>query len=284
MKRRLTALLLLLCLLTAGLTARGEKYRADPENDAHFKALMELLKTAYEKPAQRDEAAEEAELEAIAGISETDGLIARDVADHWRQVYLDPDYRLYMYKSGEKNASELEEAGVEFGSTHAFVVLGYALQDGKMTNELKTRCRAAAAAARSYPDTILVCTGGATGSNNPKKNTEAGLMKSFLVKECGIDADRIFVEDQALSTHTNALNSFRILEEQGIRTVTIVTSDYHQRWGQAVFNAVFSSILRTGGTEIRIVLNYCCKVKRSSTYRNDDRYAASQVLMLLTGN
>ena len=75
-------------------------------------------------------------------------------------------------------------------------------------------------------------------------------------------------------------DTFRILEERGIRTVTIVTSHYHQRWGQAVFNAVFSQFRRTGGYEVDIVLNYCCKVAVPAAYEHDDRFAVSQILDL----
>ena len=44
----------------------------------------------------------------------------------------------------------------------------------------------AAIAARVFPDSILVCSGGATGDNNPERHTEAGLMKQYLAGTCGI--------------------------------------------------------------------------------------------------
>ncbi len=281
MSKRITAVFLLLVLLAAGPAARGETgMQFGEESFKHLRTLMTLLRSAYETPKRRNESAEEAEIAAIAAISETEGLIARDIAENWRKIYLDKNYPVYLFKKGEETASALEASGAEFGSTHAFVVLGYALRNGEISKELKARCNAAAAAARSYPDTILVCTGGATGANNPDRRTEAGVMKEYLVNTCGIDPERILTEDQSLSTQANAVNTFRILEERGIRTVTIVTSHYHQRWGQAVFSAVFSQFRRTGGYEVDIVLNYCCKVAVPAAYEHDDRFAVSQILDL----
>ena len=90
------------------------------------------------------------------------------------------------------------------------MVLGYELLNGGMTDELKGRCDAAAAAAKTFPASLLVCSGGATGQNNPQRHTEAGLMKDYLVDECGIAAERVFTDERALTTAENIIS---ILDE-----------------------------------------------------------------------
>ena len=165
---------------------------------------------------------------------------------------------------------------------HAFVVLGYELKDGQMQPELKGRCDAAAAAARSYPSTILVCSGGATGDNNPKLRTEAGVMKAYLVETCGIDASRIHIDENARTTLQNARNTLDMLQAQGIETMTLVTSTYHQRWGQVIYNAVAALYRQVYGYTVEIVGNYCYETEPAhESYRNDDRIAISQVAQLL---
>jgi len=49
---------------------------------------------------------------------------------------------------------EITDSGIPDTSSHAFIVLGYELKDGEMTDELKDRCKAAAAAAKMYPNTM----------------------------------------------------------------------------------------------------------------------------------
>ena len=110
---------------------------------------------------------------------------------------------------------------LKLSGKHAFVVLGFELADGEMTDELKARCEAAAAAAKAFPDSSLICSGGATGENNPEGHTEAGLMKDYLTEQCGIAADRILTDEYAMTTAENALNTFAILKAQGIGVFTV---------------------------------------------------------------
>ena len=81
-------------------------------------------------------------------------------------------------------------------------------------------------------------------------------MKKYLVQYCGIDSGRIFTDTKALDTAENALNSLKILKEQGIESMTLVTSDYHQRWAQILFNAAAAVYAEITGEEIRMVGNY----------------------------
>ena len=89
-------------------------------------------------------------------------------------------------------------------------------------------------------------------------------MRSYLSKRCGIDADRIFAEKESLTTLENAEYSFRILQEQGIEKITVVTSDYHQRWGQVMFNTLAAIYAKATGYQVEIVGNYNYRAKPDS--------------------
>lgn len=162
--------------------------------------------------------------------------LADAVAEIWESAYLDPAFTVLIH--GQDDPASLPVSG-----RHAFVVLGFRLENGEMADELKARCEAAAEAAKAFPDSILVCSGGATGDNNPEKRTEAGLMKQYLSDECGIDAGRIFTDERAMDTVDNAVNTFAILKENGIEEFTLVTSSYHQKRATVLYRAL-AAILR----------------------------------------
>ena len=274
-----------LCLLLAALfligAAAAESYQVAEKNQPLFRELFSLLKAAVDSPAGRDDAAADKVLEQIRGVSEADYEIARAVTDHWRAVWLDPFYPLYLYR-GEEKAVTLERSNPPIGEKHAIVVLGYQLENGEMKDELKGRCKAAAALAKSYPDAIIVCSGGATGPNNPDGHTEAGLMKEYLVRACGIDTSRIFTDESAMTTLENAENTFEILRAKGIRTITIVTSDYHQKWGQVLYNALAAVYAQRYGYSVEIVGNYCFPIEpEEDSYRSGHRIALSQLSSML---
>ena len=251
-KRAAVLALALALLFTA---AQAEPWRAEQENLSLFQSMFNRLKLNIEEPRQSDRAAVEAKAAAIRKRSEADGNVAQAIVDHWFTNVADKDYSMYVHDGGKK-AEALEKSGLDFSGRHAFVVLGFRLENGEMTGELIGRCDAAAAAARSFPDAILVCTGGVTGNNNQEGHSEAGEMKLYLTETCGIDADRIYTDPEAMTTGENAVNSLRILEDQGIETFTLVTSDYHQLWGQILFNAAAKMKEQETGRGIRLVGNY----------------------------
>lgn len=227
--------------------------------------LMIDLVTAYEQPADGDLARIDADVQAIGEE------MAGAIAEHWKRVYLDPAYRLYFYGVDRPE-------GLDISGRHAFVVLGYELKDGEMQDELKGRCDAAAAAARAFPESVLVCSGGATGRHNPEKHTEAGLMKRYLSEVCGIDPGRILIDESAMTTAENAVNTFQILKAQDIHTMTLITSSYHQRWAQVLYNALAVQYRQKYGFEVALVGNYCLSIEPSrDEYRLDDRMAAMQM-------
>ncbi len=286
MKKRDAVILLAVCLLAslAALAMRLSKKEGPPVSEANARnaaALLADLVSAAERPTEGDEARIAADLAAVRAVNGTDYRLLKAIADHWRQVYLDPGFVLYLYH-GDGSAPELAGAGIPDSPQHAIAVLGYALRNGRMQPELKGRCEAAAAAARALPHAILVCSGGPTGSNNPLGRTEAGLMKAYLTEKCGIDPARIYIDEAAMTTGENAVNTFEILRENGIRTVTIVTSAYHQRRGQAVYRTAAELCRRRYGYSVEIVGNYNYDVAPSSSGLNmDARIAARQIAGLL---
>ncbi len=270
------SLLMLLCC-TAALADEGFVTEANQKN---FAVLLQDLLSAYETPCAEDEQIIARDLESIRAASAADYELAQAIAGHWRLVY-GSDYILHCYQGGEY-APELEGSGIPDTGSHAFVVLGYQLSNGEMAEELKGRCRAAAAAAHSFPKARIVCSGGATGSGNPDKHTEAGMMKAYLSQSCGIEPGRILTDEEAMTTVENAVNTFRILMENDIHTITIVTSSYHQRWGQTLYNAMAALYRQRYGFAVEIVENYCFEIEPSKqSFRQDARMAQRQLGSLL---
>ena len=279
MKMKLSALILALALLLCA-PALAEDYHISEDNMTNFTNLLTGMMQAYEQPSEGDNAFFDMALEAIGSVSDTDLELATAILDHWKSVYLNPNYPLYLYQ-GEESAETLAVTNIPDSPTHAFVVLGYELKDGEMTDELIGRCNAAAAAARAYPTTILVCSGGATGDNNPEMHTEAGMMRDYLRNVCGIDEARIFTDERAMTTLENAVNTFAILREQGVQTLTVVTSAYHQRWGQVLYNAM-AALQRLGsGYSAELVGNYSFPIEAPEQFRQDDRFALRQLSSML---
>ncbi len=263
MRRTICFFCALLWLLTAGTCLAGEA------REVTMATLLEDLYAAYDQPSEEALARIDADVEAL------NDEVASSVAEHWKKVYLDPDYRLYCWE--EDDPAEIPVRG-----KHAFVILGYELENGRMKPELKGRCNAAAAAAKAFPESVIVCSGGATGSDNPGKHTEAGLMKAYLTEEQGIDPERIFTDERAATTAENALNTMVILQEQGIETMTLVTSSYHQRWGQVLYNLVSAMYGKEHGYHPEIVGNYCFSTEPEyKRYEKDARLAISQAARIL---
>ena len=285
MKKRTLFLLLgalaLIALILILTLPGGEKTPVSDKNAENFGALLSDLVNAYENPAEESQQVIETDLKAIRSVSRRDYQLAKSIADHWESVFLDENYPLYLYH-GDPMAPELADAGIPDSSDHAIVVLGYELMDGEMQPELVGRCETAAAVARAYPKTIIVCSGGATGDNNPEHHTEAGLIKAYLVDNCGIEASRIFTDEEAMTTAENAVNTFRILQEKGVHSMTIVTSVYHMRWGQAVYHLLAELYSREQRYEIRSIANYCYDVEPTvEMYRAGNRIAAFQIAGIL---
>ena len=205
-----------------------------------------------------------------------DNELSAFIVDKWNEIYFNPDYRLYI--DGKDDPAALPVSG-----KHAFVVLGFELENGEMQDELKARCKAAAAAAGTFPGSILVCSGGATSDNNPEGHTEAGLMKEYLVQNCGIAPERVCIDESAMTTLDNAVNTFTILRNQGIDTITIVTSSYHQRRANILYETMAEIVRKTEGVSITVAGNYSCEAQTSGELEKyDARIAAMQLNEMLT--
>ena len=123
--------------------------------------------------------------------------------------------------------------------------------------------------------------GGATGPNNTEGHTEAGLMKQYLTENCGIDAERISIDERAMTTQENAVNTFEILKEQGVRTMTIVTSSYHQRWGESVYHTL-AELFRREGYAVEMIGSYSYETEPTNeAYRQGAQIAAMQMAGIL---
>lgn len=266
MKRWIAAALVCV-LMISGAMADTEKSRRD-------QLITDLYKVLHTTPEKAQETIEK-DLEIL----DHDPLLTA-VAGHWQEVYLDSDYPIYDYRKDDPTALEIETP-----IKHAFVVLGYCLKDGEMEEELKERCRAAAKIAKAYPRSIVICTGGRTGLNNPYAHTEAGEMCKFLVDVCGISPSRIYLDRKAMTTVDNVRNTFEILRKEGIETITVVTSAYHIRWAMVLFYAAAEMNNRGEDPyEVRIIGNWCCNVKPPVGYDElNELIAASQLRTLLAG-
>lgn len=137
------------------------------------------------------------------------------------------------------------------------VALGFQLNpDGTMKDELIHRLETLKSCAEKYPNALIVCTGGGTARENPDA-TEAGEMARWL-RENGIEASRIIVENQSQTTAQNALFTLDILEKNfpQVTKLAIISSDYHIATGVLLFGA--ESILR-GGAGPEVISNAAWK-------------------------
>lgn len=151
-----------------------------------------------------------------------------------------------------------------------FVTLGFQLlPDGEMAPELLERCRTALECMRQYPAARLLLTGGGTAARgNPA--TEADKMAEWFESQ-GIPREKIIIENSSLTTTQNAKNSIRILAEQypQIRTLAIVSSDYHIRLGSLLFqSAAYLREFEEGDPACVVAANASFPTAGSSVYES----------------
>ena len=173
------------------------------------------------------------------------------------------DYWAYVDDEMEINTDTLPDDLSDASGDLAIVVLGYELNpDGTMKNELLQRLDVGLKCALQYENAYVVCTGGGTASGN-KKVTEAGLMAEWL-KDHGVKENRLIVENQSFTTAQNALYSYAILSKQypQVRSVVIVSSDYHIPWGSLMFETVFrQAASEDNAPELHVVSHSACVVE-----------------------
>jgi uncharacterized SAM-binding protein YcdF (DUF218 family) len=117
------------------------------------------------------------------------------------------------------------------------VVLGGGLSGrDQLSASSRERVSKAADFLREKPKTV-VFSGGPTLKNEAA--TEAELSERELRSELGATADKLIIwrEEQSLSTHKNATNTRRLLDERGMRRhIVLITSVFHMRRAAATFS------------------------------------------------
>ena len=228
MRSRRIAFLVLMCICVAAmLPCKAE------EGYAPARPLIERVVASYGSSGERDKPA----LFELVALDPALGL-------KWMRI-------LDLWETPVTVNSELPD-DLPKDDSLCLVALGYRLNtDGSMRNELIERLKVVLAASQKYPNAFIICTGGATAINNPSA-TEAGRMAEWLRWQ-GVEARRLIVEDQSLTTAQNAAFSFEILADNypQIRQLAIISSDYHIATGALLFGA--AAILRD--SDISIVSN-----------------------------
>lgn len=209
----------------------------------------------------RDQAAEEIEnqLETLASIDRAEGELWREIMDSWAWTNEEMPVHSGVLPDGLPEDDSL-----------CIVVLGFGLNsDGSMKQELLDRLEVALDSAEKYPESYVLCTGGETSRR--QGISEAGQMGNWLLSK-GLGHNRLILETASLSTTENARNSCGILwrDYPQVDSIAIVSSDYHLRWGSAVFSAMASfGTHRQGKTRLEIVSNAGCMTEspdRDSMY------------------
>ena len=86
-----------------------------------------------------------------------------------------------------------------------------------------------------------------------------------------------------MTTLDNTVNTFMILRDQGIDTMTIVTSSYHQRRANILYETLAEILRKREGLSISVAGNYSCEAQTSKELeRFDARIAAMQLNEMLT--
>ena len=236
MNRFLTCLLALaLCLSVSGLAAA--------EDPASW-ALVEKAVLLY---ATRGEEAADQLVELMAELKETDP----EAASNWARI-------LQLWNNKELTVNEdILPDGLPDTDALCLVALGFQLNpDGSMKDELIHRLETLKRCAEKYPKSWIVCTGGGTARDNPDV-TEGGQMAKWL-RENGVDAGRVIVENQSQTTAQNARFTLELLRKNfpEVSKLAIISSDYHIATGALLFSA--EAILR-GYEDMEVVSNAAWK-------------------------
>ena len=224
MKYRIFAMVLAVCLMTTAACPAA----AAAEGTAQ--ALIERIVVSYAAEQTVDE-------QALSALSAVDP----SLGDKWARI-------MALWGAPVAVNDSLPDSLMTDDSL-CLVALGFQLNpDGTMRDELIERLKVLLRASEQYPNAILVCTGGGTAADDPSA-TEAGRMAEWLIAQ-GVDAARVMVEDQSLTTAQNAVYTFDLLEarQPQVRQIAIISSDYHIATGTLLFGA--EAILRNSATEV----------------------------------
>ena len=119
-------------------------------------------------------------------------------------------------------------------------VLGLALQPGGLpSRQLNDRCTYAAKVAKEQDATIIP-----TGADPARVGVTEAKVMAGLLKEEGVEADKIFLEEEALNTTGNAFHVLRMVEEERVKRgeevvrLVVVTSRYHMPRAAWLFRVI----------------------------------------------
>ncbi len=144
----------------------------------------------------------------------------------------------------EDNCTVQETNGWVFESlphADAALVLGAGLRrrehDGKLLagQELKMRALAALELLKHGKIDAIIVTGGSTAKDS--LSTEADVIEEYLV-EMGVPREKIFKETTSKNTAQNIENCIGILTENGIKTVLVVTNEFHGPRAKQLFQNI----------------------------------------------
>lgn len=202
--------LLLSLLLIFSLIPFSTASAETPDASKDLKTLVSELIYYYGQDARTDV---QRTLELIEVQSLEDYKLWNSVIDYWD-----------WFENDMEENIDVAPDGLPKDNTHAFIVLGFALNsDGTMTDELVGRLQVALNSANKYPNSYVLVTGGVM------KNgwTEGDRMRDWLLAN-GLPIERIIVENKSANTVQNASFSYDILyNDYNIKTASIISSQYH---------------------------------------------------------
>lgn len=214
-------MLLVLLALAMILSTAGMVFAAGDEGTACVQQLINYYRYYQERAATDIGRICEDLVQADTGR----GAAWENIMDFWKWTNTQMDIR-----------SDTLPDGLPEDNSLCIVVLGYQLMPtGSMRGELVGRLKVALEAAQKYPNAYILCTGGGTARYNSGV-TEAGQMAAWLIRK-GIDSSRIITENKSLSTAQNAQYSISLLRSDypQVKSLAVVTSDYHLRRGSMCF-------------------------------------------------
>ena len=104
------------------------------------------------------------------------------------------------------------------------VVLGCRVRGQEPTLMLRTRIDAAAEYLKAHPDMKAVCSGGL--GSGADISEAACIYRELLAR--GIEAERLYIEDQSTSTSENLVNSLAVMEREGLdRHLILLSNEFH---------------------------------------------------------